>query len=101
MSTHLHLAPTPGTGSAVYAASPIRVVLADDHTMMRRTLRLLLDGEDGVEVIAEADDLASVMRNVHAHQPHVLVLDLNMPDGSGDRSPSASCANGCQRHRSS
>ena len=51
--------------------------------MMRRTLRLLLDGEDGVEVIAEADDLASVMRNVHAHQPHVLVLDLNMPDGSG------------------
>jgi two-component system response regulator NreC len=59
------------------------VVLADDHTMMRRTLRLLLDGEDGVEVIAEADDLASVMRNVDAHQPHVLVLDLNMPDGSG------------------
>jgi two-component system response regulator NreC len=51
--------------------------------MMRRTLRLLLDGEDGVEVIAEADDLASVMRNVDAHQPHVLVLDLNMPDGSG------------------
>ncbi len=84
MSTHLHLASTPpGTGSAVYAASPIRVVLADDHTMMRRTLRLLLDGEDGVEVIAEAGDLASVMRNVHAHQPHVLVLDLNMPDGSG------------------
>ncbi len=84
MSTHLHLAPSPpGTGSAVYAASPIRVILADDHTMMRRTLRLLLDGEDGVEVIAEADDLASVMRNVHAHQPHVLVLDLNMPDGSG------------------
>ena len=84
MSSHLHLAPSPpGTGSAVYAASPIRVVLADDHTMMRRTLRLLLDGEDGVEVIAEADDLASVMRNVHAHQPRVLVLDLNMPDGSG------------------
>jgi two-component system response regulator NreC len=84
MSTHLHLAPNPpGTGSAVYTASPIRVILADDHTMMRRTLRLLLDGEDGVEVIAEADDLASVMRNVHAHQPHVLVLDLNMPDGSG------------------
>jgi two-component system response regulator NreC len=84
MSTHLHLAPSPpGTGSAVYAASPIRVVLADDHAMMRRALRLLLDGEDGVEVIAEADDLASVMRHVDAHEPHVLVLDLNMPDGSG------------------
>jgi two-component system response regulator NreC len=84
MSTHLHLAPNPtGTGFPIRTASPIRVVLADDHTMMRRTLRLLLDGEDGVEVIAEADDLASVMRNVDAHQPHVLVLDLNMPDGSG------------------
>jgi len=83
MASHLHLARPAEAGSPIHAASPIRVVLADDHTMMRRTLRLLLDGEDGVEVIAEADDLASVMRNVDAHQPHVLVLDLNMPDGSG------------------
>ncbi len=49
---------------------------------MRRSLRLLLDGEEGIEVIAEADDLAAVTRNVHAHEPHVLVLDLSMPDGS-------------------
>ena len=83
MASHLHLARPAEAGSPIHAASPIRVVLADDHTMMRRTLRLLLDGEDGVEVIAEADDLASVMRNVLAHQPHVLVLDLNMPDVSG------------------
>ena len=49
---------------------------------MRRSLRLLLDGEEGIEVIAEADDLAAVTRHVHAHEPHVLVLDLSMPDGS-------------------
>ena len=66
MSSHLHLAPSPAeAGSPARAASPIRVVLADDHALMRRSLRLLLDGEDGVEVIAEADDLASVMRHVH------------------------------------
>jgi two-component system, NarL family, response regulator NreC len=83
MVARLHLAPSPaGSGSAVRAASPIRVVLADDHALMRRGLRLLLDNEEGVEVIAEASDLASVVRHVHGHQPHVLVLDLGMPNGS-------------------
>lgn len=62
--------------------APIRVVLADDHEMMRRSLRLLLDGEDEVEVVAEANDISAVARHVEEHQPHVLVLDLNMPRGS-------------------
>jgi len=83
MSNHLHLAPSPaGGGSPVHSALPIRVVLADDHALMRRSVRLLLDGEKDVEVIAEAGDLASVARHVHGHQPHVLVLDLGMPNGS-------------------
>lgn len=83
MVAHLHLAPSPAaSGSVVSAASPIRVVLADDHALMRRGLRLLLDGEEGVEVIAEAVEVASVVRLVHSHRPHVLVLDLGMPDGA-------------------
>jgi two-component system, NarL family, response regulator NreC len=83
MSVHLRLAPSPaGTASVVFAASTIRVVLADDHALMRRSLRLLLDGEEGIEVIAEADELASAVRHVHDHQPRVLVLDLRMPGGS-------------------
>lgn len=61
---------------------PIRVVVADDHAMVRRTLRLLLDAEQDVEVIAEAVDLAAVMRHVSQHVPHVLVLDLRLPNGS-------------------
>lgn len=61
---------------------PITVVIADDHALVRRSLRLLLDGEEGVEVIAEAADLPTVMRHVQCHQPHVLVLDLGMPNGS-------------------
>jgi two-component system, NarL family, response regulator NreC len=58
------------------------VVLADDHAGVRRNLRLLLDGEDDVEVIAEAADLSTVIHHVHGHLPHVLVLDLEMPNGS-------------------
>ncbi len=61
---------------------PIRVVLADNHAVMRRSLRLLLDGEADVHVVAEAGDLATVMREVHQHQPQVLVLDLRMCSGS-------------------
>src|ERR1700733_2177457 len=64
------------------AERPTRVVLADDHALMRRSLRRLLDGEAGVEVVAEAEDLTTVMGHVHDHRPHVLVLDLRMPDGS-------------------
>jgi two-component system response regulator NreC len=83
MATHLHLAPALSeTGPVISAPSPIRVVLADDHALMLRSLRLLLDSEEDVEVIAEAADLASVVRHVHSHKPHVLVLDLGMPNGS-------------------
>jgi two-component system response regulator NreC len=62
---------------------PITVVLADDHTLMRRTLRLLLDGELGVEVIAEAADLTGAIRHVQARLPQVLVLDLGISGPSG------------------
>jgi two-component system response regulator NreC len=58
------------------------VVLADDHALMRRSLRLLLDNEEDVDVIAEAGDLASVARYIHDQRPHVLVLDLGLPGGS-------------------
>jgi two-component system response regulator NreC len=69
----------PGQASA---AESIRVVLADDHVPMRRSLRLLLDGEEDLEVVAEADDHASAARHVHGHRPQVLVLDLGLRDGS-------------------
>jgi two-component system, NarL family, response regulator NreC len=61
---------------------PIRVVLADDHALMRRSLRLLLENEIDLEVIAEAGDLPTVTRHVREHRPHVLVLDLGLPNGS-------------------
>ena len=63
------------------ATSAIRVVIADDHAVVRRGLRQLLDAEEGFEVVAEAADLAGAQRYVRGHHPDVLVLDLNLPEG--------------------
>lgn len=82
MTARLRLASSATSDSpqdAQPSAPPaIRVVLADDHDLMRRSLRLLLDHEDDLEVIAEADDLSLVVSHVRGHRPHVLVLDLNL-----------------------
>jgi two-component system response regulator NreC len=84
MPSHLSLAPAAVTNSVagVNSGQPIRVLLADDHAIARRNVRLLLEGEDGLEVIAETSDLASLVRDVHGHAPHVLVLDLRLSGGS-------------------
>ncbi|HKH16353.1 MAG TPA: response regulator transcription factor [Solirubrobacteraceae bacterium] len=58
---------------------PIRLVIADDHAVVRTGLRLLLEAEDGVTVVAEAGEIDTTKRMVAAHRPDVLVLDLNMP----------------------
>jgi two-component system, NarL family, response regulator NreC len=63
-------------------AHEVRIVLADDHPVVRRGLRLLLDEEDDFEVVAEAGDIDEARRFVRGHHPSVLVLDLNMPGGS-------------------
>ena len=55
------------------------IVLADDHVVVRHGLRLVLEGEADLHVVAEAGDVADAMRYVRAHRPSVLVLDLNMP----------------------
>ncbi len=57
----------------------ITIVLADDHPIVRRGLRQLLEAQDGFEVVAEASDVESARRYVRGHHPNVLVLDLNMP----------------------
>ncbi len=72
-------------GSATGAAGTIRIVLADDHAVVRSGLRLLLDSESDFEVVAEASDVESARRYVRGHHPRVLVLDLNMPGGSSLR----------------
>lgn len=58
---------------------PIKIVIADDHAIVRRGLRQLLEDEDDLQVVAEAADVESARRYMRGHQPDVLVLDLNMP----------------------
>jgi len=60
----------------------IRIVLADDHAVVRSGLRLLLERESDLEVVAEAGDVESALRYVRGHHPDVLILDLNMPGRS-------------------
>jgi two-component system response regulator NreC len=74
---------SPPHGSASDGAGPaVRIVLADDHPVVRRGLRLLLDDEADFEVVAEAGDVEEARRFVRGHHPSVLVLDLNMPGES-------------------
>jgi two-component system response regulator NreC len=64
------------------ADEPIRVVIADDHAVVRSGLRMLIDAHEGLEVVAEAGDVPTAMQVIRAHRPEVAVLDLNMPGGS-------------------
>jgi two-component system, NarL family, response regulator NreC len=61
------------------AGDAIKIVIADDHAVVRSGLRMLLDSEARFEVVAEAGDVDSARRYVRGHHPSVLVLDLNMP----------------------
>jgi len=56
-----------------------KIVIADDHRVVRSGLRMVLDREDDLEVVAEAGNVADARRYVRAHRPEVLILDLNMP----------------------
>jgi two-component system response regulator NreC len=57
------------------------VVLVDDHAVVRGALKALLEGQEDLEVVGEAGDIAAGQAIVAAKQPRVLVLDVNLPDG--------------------
>jgi two-component system, NarL family, response regulator NreC len=59
----------------------VKVVIADDHGVVREGLRLLLEGQPRLRVVAEASDVESATRMTRAHRPRILVLDMNMPGG--------------------
>ncbi len=62
--------------------APITIVIADDHQVVRAGLRLLLEAEEGFQVLAEAGDVPTTERRLSAYHPRVLILDLNMPGES-------------------
>jgi len=64
-------------------ASKIRVFLLDDHEVVRRGLRDLLEDEDDIEVVGESGQALEAIARIPALRPDVAVLDARLPDGSG------------------
>ncbi|MDK1347722.1 response regulator transcription factor [Streptomyces sp. 378] len=63
--------------------APIRILLADDHALVRRGVRLILDGEPDLEVVAEAGDGAEAIALARTHEVDLAVLDVAMPRMTG------------------
>jgi DNA-binding NarL/FixJ family response regulator len=64
-------------------APAIRVFLLDDHEVVRRGVRELLDAEDDIEVVGEADTADRALARIPATRPDVAILDVRLPDGDG------------------
>lgn len=64
-------------------ADPVRVFLLDDHEVVRRGLRELLESEGDIEIIGEAGTAAAASAHIPALRPDVAILDVQLPDGSG------------------
>jgi DNA-binding NarL/FixJ family response regulator len=69
----------PGTGEHAV----IRLFLLDDHEVVRRGLKDLLDAEDGIEVVGEAGTAAAGLNRMTDLRPDVALLDVRLPDGDG------------------
>ena len=65
------------------SARPVKVLLADDHPVVRRGLSALLAADDGFRVVGEASDGAETLRLVDQLKPEIVVLDISMPELNG------------------
>ena len=61
----------------------IRVLLIDDHAIVRSGIRLLLEQDDAIQVVAEGDGHDNIIQLVRRYDPHVILLDMEMPGKSG------------------
>lgn len=62
---------------------PVRVLLADDHAMVRAGVRALLEGIEGITVVAEASDGRAAVALARTHRPDIAVMDISMPELNG------------------
>jgi len=61
----------------------IRLLLVDDHKVVRSGLRMLLDGEEDIKIIGEAGTASDAINKVSSHNPDVVLMDIGLPDLSG------------------
>jgi len=64
-------------------AATIRILIADDHEVVRIGLSALLDAQEGFRVVAQAGSGEEAVRMARQHRPDVVVMDIRMPNGSG------------------
>lgn len=64
-------------------ARPLRLVVVDDHEVVRQGLVSLLDRREGFQVVAEAGSVAEALEACRKFQPEIVVMDVRLPDGSG------------------
>ena len=70
-------------GSMTFVRPKLRVVIVDDHTLFREGLRTILEMEDDLEVVADAENAEDIVELIWQTRPDVLLLDIRMPQGSG------------------
>lgn len=73
----------PTSESSTAPAEPIRVFLLDDHEIVRRGIKELLEAEGDIVVVGESGLAQEATRRIPALRPHVAILDGRLPDGSG------------------
>ncbi|MEX2573694.1 MAG: response regulator transcription factor [Balneolaceae bacterium] len=61
----------------------IKILIADDHPLMRRSLRKILSEDDDLQVVAEAINGKEAVELTRSHSPHVVLMDVNMPEMNG------------------
>lgn len=61
----------------------IKIVVADNHPIVRQGLALLLDGELDVEVVGEAGDCSAAIKLIKKLSPHIVIMDICLPDTNG------------------
>jgi DNA-binding NarL/FixJ family response regulator len=76
------LSEIPGSTKSV-ANEPVKILLADDHPVVRFGMRALLQAEPGFRVVGEASDGAETLRLVEALTPEIVLLDISLPDRNG------------------
>jgi two-component system, NarL family, response regulator DevR len=65
------------------ASAPLRLLVVDDHEVVRQGLVSLLDRREGIQVVAQAGSVAEAVEQANRFEPDIVIMDVRLPDGSG------------------
>ncbi len=70
---------------SVHNEQPIRILIADDHAVLRAGLRMLINAQTDMKAVGEAESALQTLEQIHRLNPDLVLLDISMPDGGGLR----------------